>query len=148
MKREAPFSFVLLSKLKGMGSEWQVVGSTVAGRLLCRWEWSRRGRSSRCHGVGRREGHGGGGCTGNGSGSGNRLSYLPTNDVEGSNFVEPTAVIFVSVNIELNGQLFAGLNVELLDAVFTKEAEHTLAWILAWHFDDILLAHPRIASTL
>lgn len=48
----------------------------------------------------------------------------------------------MGIDIELNGQILSLLNIELLDAVFAKEAEHTLTGILTGDFDDILLRHP------
>ena len=51
------------------------------------------------------------------------------------------------INVKLYRQVFARLDIKLPDTVFTKDAEHTLARILAWYFDYILLRHPRIAST-
>ncbi len=54
----------------------------------------------------------------------------------------------MGVYIELNGQLLVHLNIKLLDAILTKNTEHTLARISSWYFDYILLRHPCVTSTL
>ena len=46
------------------------------------------------------------------------------------------------VNIELDSDILIHLNVELFNAVFTKNTEYATSWILPWHFDNIVLRHP------
>jgi hypothetical protein len=48
----------------------------------------------------------------------------------------------MGIDVELDGQILTLLDIELLDAVLAKEAEHTLAGILTGDLDDILLRHP------
>jgi len=45
----------------------------------------------------------------------------------------------MGINIERYGNVFAHLNVELLDTILTENTEHTFSGILTWYFDDILL---------
>ena len=48
----------------------------------------------------------------------------------------------MGINVELNCQVLALLNIELLDTVFTKYTEHAFAGILAWNLNNIILRHP------
>ena len=52
------------------------------------------------------------------------------------------------IDIELDGEIFTLLDIELFDSVLTKEAEYASAWILTRHLDDILLRHPTVTCTL
>ena len=70
------------------------------------------------------------------------LGNLATNDIESADIVEPTALILMRVNVKLNGDILTGLNIKLLDAVFTKDTEHHAARILARNLNDVVLAHP------
>ena len=107
--------------------ERQVVGAALRGCLRCRRE--RRGS---CIGLGlcrweRR-------CT--------CISYrghLTTNHVVGTDFIEPTALILMGIDVELDGKILTILYVELLDTVFSEKAEYALARILSGNLDDILL---------
>jgi hypothetical protein len=54
----------------------------------------------------------------------------------------------VGVDVELDGEVFTVLDVELFDAVLSEETEHTAAGILSGHLDDILLRHPRVTCTV
>ena len=80
-----------------------------------------------------------------GCGSGNGTSHLAAEDVVGADLVEPATVVLVSVDVELNGDLLTGLNIELLDAVFAEDAEEHLTGVLTWHLNDVFLTHPRVA---
>ena len=68
--------------------------------------------------------------------------------VIGADIVEPAALVFASIDIELNGDVLAHLDIELLDAVLTEDVEYHFARVLARYFDDIFLSHPRITCTL
>ena len=81
-------------------------------------------------------------------GSGNSASHLTTNDVIGTNIVIPTSVELACIDVELYGDLLAGLNVELFDAVFTEDVEHHLAGVLTWYLNDIFLCHPCVSCTV
>ncbi len=48
----------------------------------------------------------------------------------------------MGINIKLHRKILTRLNVKLLDAVLTKDAEQTLTGILARHFDYVVLRHP------
>ena len=91
------------------------------GLALSRWEW-------RCTDIGYR-------------------GHLTTNDVVGADIVEPTTIIFAGIDIELDGDILAILNIELLDAVFTKDIKQTTSGILARDLNHIFLRHPRVATT-
>ena len=117
----------------GISSEWQIVGSSVARRLLCWWEWS-RGPVLCCRLLGSER-----------RGSRNGLCCLATNNIVCTNLIEPAALPFVSINVKLYGNLFASLNAELLDAVFAEKAEDHLPRILPRYFKNVFLAHPRVA---
>ena len=99
--------------------EWQIVGRAFCGWLLCWWEGSRSTASGRERACLRRADTG--------------LRNLSAHDVVGTDIVKPTTLIFAGVDIELNGQIFTILNIELLDAVLTKEVEDTTFGILAWN---------------
>ncbi len=43
------------------------------------------------------------------------------------------------IDIKLNGDVFAHLDIELFDAVLAENTEHTFFGILTWHFDNIFL---------
>lgn len=65
--------------------------------------------------------------------------YLATNDVVGANFIEPTALVLMGIDVKLDGKILAILNIKLLDTVFSEKAEYALARILTWNLNDILL---------
>ena len=46
------------------------------------------------------------------------------------------------VDVEADCQVFAHLNVKLLDTILAKDAEETLVGILSWYLNHILLRHP------
>ena len=48
----------------------------------------------------------------------------------------------MGVNIEGDCVVLALLNIELLDAIFTKDAEDTTSRILSWDLNNIVLRHP------
>ena len=54
----------------------------------------------------------------------------------------------MSVNVKLNGDVLTLLNVKHLYAILAKYTKHTLAHILTRNLNDILLTHPRLASTV
>ncbi len=88
-----------------------------------------------------------------GSGSGSSSNSTSTSNttayhVVSSYLIKPTTIIFVSIDIKLYRQFLTILYIKLLDAVFTKESEHTLSWKLSGHFNHILLRHPCISCTL
>jgi len=125
--------------------ERQVVGGSLAGRLLCCWE---RCCGIICNRLLRGEGTGRGRCGAcDGGSGGDGLSHLATDDVEGTDVVEPTALILVRVNVELHGDIFTSLDVELLDAIFSKDAEDHAARVLSGNLNHVVLTHPRVAGT-
>ena len=54
----------------------------------------------------------------------------------------------MGINIKRYGDVLTHLNIKLLDAVFTKDTEQTLAGILSRDFNDIVLRHPRVTRSL
>jgi len=111
--------------------ERQVVGCTLGRSLLCWREWSCSG--SWGSSLLRREW-----CGTSHRGRGNRR-HLAANDVVSADIVEPTALILVSINVELNGDILVHLNVKLLDAVLAKKAEYATPGELSGNFDNIIL---------
>ena len=117
--------------------EWQVVCRTVACRLLC-------GREGSCRSLGSslwREWSD----TSSGSCSSDCCTVY---HAICANLIKPTAIILVGVNVERNSHVFTHLDVELLDAILAKHAEHAFARILTRHLYYILLRHPRVTRTL
>ena len=57
-------------------------------------------------------------------------------NIPGTNIVEPTAIIFVSVNIEGHQDLFTALNIKLCQAFSSEDIENQLLGILLMSFDD------------
>ena len=112
--------------------ERQIVGTTLARRFLCRREG--RGGSIGCRWEGR-------GSWSDTSHRGNTgyWRHLTAHDIIGTDLVEPTSIVLVGINVKLNRDIFAILNVKLLDAVLAENTEDTLTGILTWHLDDILL---------
>ena len=104
--------------------EGQIVGATLACRLLS----GREGRGSRSDTSHR----------------GTSNGYLTTQHVVGTDIVEPTALIFVGVDIELDGDILVHLNIELLNPVFSENTEHATLRILTRDFNHIVLRHPRV----
>jgi len=125
--------------------EWQIIGTALTSRFLCRREGSRggillRGEGS-CHGS---TGHRGSGCWGNSR----LLDSLTAHDVESTNLIEPTPIVLMGINVERNRQLLIRLDIKLLDTVFTKNTEDALARICTRNLNHIFLRHPRIACAL
>lgn len=54
----------------------------------------------------------------------------------------------MGIYVKLYCQVFVQLNVKLLDTVFTKHTEHTLAGELSRDFYHIILRHPRVTCAL
>ena len=54
----------------------------------------------------------------------------------------------MGIYVKLYRQVFVQLNVKLLDTVFTKHTEHTLARKLPGNFNHIVLRHPRVTCAL
>ena len=54
----------------------------------------------------------------------------------------------MGIYVKLYRHVFVQLNVKLLDAVFTKHTEHTLAGVLSGNLDHIVLRHPRVTCAL
>ena len=67
------------------------------------------------------------------------LSLNGAIDGPGIDTVEPTSLIFAGINIERHGQFFSTLYVELLNTIFTKNAEAHFSWILVVSLQYILL---------
>ena len=110
--------------------ERQVIGRTFSCGLLSWREW--RCGISTAHRLLWRERRGLGSTS-------NGRHYSTTLNVEGTNLVEPTTIILMSIDIERYGDVLTHLDVELLDTVLTENAEHTFLGILTWYFDNILL---------
>ena len=115
----------------GPSLKWQIVCTAFCCRLL-----GRRERCCCCSRLLGREWCSP--CVGYRSTS-HGLLNLTANHIIGTYFIKPTAIILMGVYIELNSQILTILNVELLDTVFTKETEDTLAGKRARHLDDIFL---------
>lgn len=116
--------------------ERKVVCTTFS---LCFSYWRERSCGGSCGGYRRllrREGCGG-----------LRLS-LATNDIVGSDIVEPASVEFMGINVKLHGKVFTVLDVELANAVFAKKTEHATAGELSRHLNDIVLRHPVVTRAL
>lgn len=45
----------------------------------------------------------------------------------------------MGINVERDCQVLAHLDIELFDAIFTKDTEHTFSGILTRNFNDIVL---------
>ncbi len=105
-----------------MFSEWQVIGAGLGGGFLS----GREGRCGSWCGLCWREGrHALGACRCN------LRSNLTTDDVIGTDIVEPAPLILTCINIELDGQILSVLDIELLNTVFTEKVEDTPLGILA-----------------
>ena len=115
--------------------EGQIVGGTFTCGFLC-WRERRGGTVSRREWACLRSTRRSSSC---------RLGDLTTDDIIGTNIVEPAAVVLMGVDIELYGQILALLDIELLDTIFTEDTEEALAGILARDFNDIILRHPVVA---
>jgi len=61
-------------------------------------------------------------------------SCLAAVDAEGTDIVEPAAIVLVGVDVEVYGQQFAYLNVECLQAFSSEDVEHKLPGEVAGHF--------------
>ncbi len=96
----------------------------------------------------------GSGSSGSGSGSttlgrSGRLHHsIRTGDVICANFIEPSSIIFMGVNIERHRNILPILDIERLDSVLSEQSEQTLSGILSGYFYHILLRHPGIACAL
>ncbi len=145
-------------------SEGQIIGSTFLCTLLCRRERGRLRSYSRCCATScRRErgclrssrsytgswGKGRGTCvnTGNGSGLGNGLGGLATEHVESIDAVIPASLVLLGIDIKLDGDFLARLNIEHLDTFLAENTEHHATRILSGNFQNIFLVHPGIART-
>ena len=53
----------------------------------------------------------------------------------------------MGIDVELYSNLLSCLNVVLLDAIFSKDAEDHFSRILSWHFKDIFLTHPCVTRS-
>ena len=126
---DTPF-YVLEREIVGVASFYGSFGS--------RWEGRSSGSRIRLT-LNRREGR----CTRSDHGR-----HLTADNVVSADLVEPTTIVLMGVDVELDGEILTILDVELLDTVLSEETEHTLAGILSGHLDDILLRHPRVASTV
>ena len=80
--------------------------------------------------------------------SGRLHHSIRTGDVICTNFIEPSAIVFVGVNIERHRNILPILDIERLDSVLSEQSEQTLSGILSGHFYHILLRHPGIACAL
>ena len=106
----------------------------VVGRVffrLCRREGGSLGRCRGCGSLLNRSRHR---CSAGLRGRGIYALYVPCADI-----VEPTAVIFMCVNVKADIDFLAGLDGELFDSVCTEDVENHLLRILIMCFDDILL---------
>ena len=54
----------------------------------------------------------------------------------------------MGIYIKLNRHILIHLDIELLDAVFTKNTEHATLGILTRDLNNIVLRHPGIARTI
>ncbi len=68
--------------------------------------------------------------------------HAPCRDV-----IIPTAIVFTCVNVKRNGQLFAHLNLHLVETVFAENSEHALLGILVMSLDDKFLRLPAVARS-
>lgn len=117
--------------------ERQVISCTLSSRLLCRGEWCRGCiRSGRCCCLLRRER-----CSG-----GYGACHLTADNVVGTNIVEPTSVVFTGINIKLNRDFLARLNIKLLDTILAKDVEQHLSGILTRNLNHVFLSHPWVTS--
>ena len=121
--------------LNALDLERQVVGTTLTRRFLSRWEG--RGGCIGCRWEGRSHR----------SGTrhwGTGYRHLTTQHIVGTDIVEPSALILVGIDIELDGDILVHLDIELLDPVFPKNAEHATLGILARDLYHIVLRHPSV----
>ena len=122
--------------LNALDLEGQVVGTTLTRRFLSRWEG--RGGSIGCRWEGRDARSD---TSHRGTGHGRHLS---AHHIVGTDIIKPTALVFVGIDIELDGDILVHLDIELLDPVFPKNAEHATLGILARDLYHIVLRHPRV----
>ena len=113
--------------------EWQIVSATLRSRFRCWREWCSIRLS-----LNRWEGR---------SSGISHWGYLTANHVVSTDIIKPTAIILAGIDIELDRDILTILNIELFDAVFTKDIEDTTSGILARNFNHILLRHPWVATT-
>ena len=73
---------------------------------------------------------------------------LSANYIIGADFIKPTAIVFMSINIKLYGEIFSLLDIELFNTVLAKNTEHTFPRILTRNLDNKFLRHPRIAGSV
>ena len=66
----------------------------------------------------------------------------------GTNGVEPTALVIVGIDIETDSQQLTDLDIELLNAINSKNLEGALPWVLFHGLDNIGCNFPFRASTL
>ena len=124
--------------------EWQVVGSRRSLEGVCCYG-SRLGSYLRslCYGClccGRN-----GRCC---LGSTRCRSCLTAVDTEGTNVVEPTAIVFVCIDVKVNSQQFAYLYVECLQPVNAENVEDELARKVARNLQHIGFGFPLITCSV
>ena len=80
------------------------------------------------------------------SGTSLRSSYgnLTTDNIEGTDIIEPASLVLMGIDVELNGDILIHLNIVLLDAVLAEDAEDATFGIGSGNFDDIVLRHPCV----
>lgn len=66
----------------------------------------------------------------------------------GTNGVEPTALVIVGIDIETDSQQLTDLDIELLNAINSKNLKGALPWVLFHGLDNIGCNFPFRASTL
>ena len=66
----------------------------------------------------------------------------------GFDFVVPLALVFGGINVERDVVLALDLDIELADAVFSKDFEDHVTGVLTGDFKDVLLGHPCVAGLL
>ena len=112
-------------------SEWKVVGRITAvvlgKRRLDRRLWSRTELTAR-------------------NGSRSRLLLRDRTDIIGTDAVEPTAVVFVSVNVERYVHLLTYLYAEALKTVCTEDRENHLLRICVVCLKNKVLSCPFATS--
>lgn len=127
----------LLFQTKSRPSERQVVGRTFGrsskGILLGSWGCGLCGRSGLRSGC----------ITGrSGSRLGSNRCGIDLTHIEGTDAVEPTAIIFMGIDVERNIHLLTNLNIETLQTLGAKHFKHHLAGISLVSLDYITFNFP------
>ena len=124
--------------------EWQVVGSRRSLERVC----SYGSRLGSCLGSCLRSLCCGCSCRSSLGSCGRSRSGLTAIHTESADVVEPTAIVFVCINVKVNGQQFTYLYVECLQSVDSENVEDQLARKVARNLQYIGFGFPFVTSSV